>query len=122
MTIMEALNKIDSLKPNVHTTVDKIKWLSILDGVIKAEIIDTHHGGEVAAFEEYKDDDLLKTLLVPAPFDDIYTQWLSAQIDYANGEYDKYINSMAMYNSIYISYAKNYNKTHLPKNSGRFKF
>ena len=42
MTIIEAINKNDLLKPNNFTQMDKIIWLSTLDGIIKKEIIDTH--------------------------------------------------------------------------------
>lgn len=42
MTIIEAINKIDSLKPNAYTQTDKIRWLSLLDGRVKEEVIDTH--------------------------------------------------------------------------------
>jgi hypothetical protein len=40
MTIMEALYRIDEIKPNSCSQIEKIKWLSSLDGVIKSEIID----------------------------------------------------------------------------------
>jgi hypothetical protein len=116
MTIMEALFRIDELKPNSYSQPEKIKWLSSLDGVIKSEIIDTHEGGEGVIFNGYDEDaDLASTLLVPAPYDDIYLRWLETQIDYANGEYGKYNNSMAMYNTAYTAYANYYNRTHMPK-------
>ena len=116
MTIMEALFRIDELKPNSYSQPEKIKWLSSLDGVIKSEIIDTHEGGEGVIFNGYDEDaDLATTLLVPAPYDDIYLRWLETQIDYANGEYGKYNNSMAMYNTAYTAYANYYNRTHMPK-------
>ena len=54
MTISEAINKIDSLKPNGYSQTDKISWLSLADGMIKNNIIDTHEiDGEQAAIEEY---------------------------------------------------------------------
>ena len=46
MTIMEAINRIDAIKPNGYPQLEKIRWLSTLDGNIKANIIDTHEGGE----------------------------------------------------------------------------
>ena len=53
-------------------------------------------------------------LLVPAPFDEVYLRWLEAQIDYANGEYDKYNNAILMYQTAYDGYANYYNRTHMP--------
>lgn len=116
MTIMEVLYRIDEVKPNSYSQPEKIKWLSTLDGVIKSEIVDTHEGGEGVVFNGYNEDsDLATELLVPAPYDDIYLRWLETQIDYANGEYGKYNNSMAMYNTAYTSFANYYNRTHMPK-------
>lgn len=115
MTIIEAINKIDTLKPNNYTHSDKIKWLSNLDGLIKKEIIDTHKGGSDIEFNGYNDDTLLETeLLVPSPYDDIYVKWLESQIDYANAEYGKYNNSSTAYNTAYSSFERYYNRTHLP--------
>ena len=46
--------------------------------------------------------------------EDIYIRWLEAQIDYANGEYGKYNNSITMYNTAYSAYEKYYNREHKP--------
>ena len=122
MTIMDALYRIDELKPNSYSQPEKIKWLSSLDGVIKSEIIDTHEGGEGITFSGYTEDaDLSTVLLVPAPYDDIYLKWLEAQIDYTNGEIAKYNNSLVAYNDAYDIYQKHYNRTHMPKGK-KFKF
>ena len=122
MTIVEALHRIDELKPNSYSQAEKIKWLSSLDGVIKSEIIDTHEDGEGIAFSGYADDaELTTVLLVPAPYDDIYLKWLEAQIDYTNGEYGKYNNSLIAYNDAYDLYQRHYNRTHMPKGT-KFKY
>ena len=116
MTIIEAIDKINSLKPNSYTQVDKVKWLSALDGIIKKEIIDTHEGAEDVTFNKYDEDtDVSTELLVPYPYDDVYVKWLEAQIDYANGETAKYNNSMAMYNTAYSAFERYYNRTHMHK-------
>ena len=122
MTIMEAIHRIGTVKPNGYDQPQKIKWLSTLDGIIKKEIIDTHEGGENVAFDGYTEETNLSTeLLVPAPYDDIYIRYLEMQIDYANGEYGKYNNSKAMYNETYTAFKKFYNRTHMPKGK-KFKF
>jgi hypothetical protein len=118
MTIMDALFRTDALKPNSYANPEKIRWLSILDGMIKKEIIDTHEGGEDVVFNGYEEDvDLTTELLVPAPYDDIYIHWLTMHIDYTNGEYGKYQNSMSVYNTAYTAFANYYNRTHMPKGS-----
>lgn len=116
MTISEALNRANAVKPNTYVDVDKIRWLSTLDGFIKSEIIDTHEGGEDVVFNGYDENtDLSTELLVPAPHDHIYVHWLEAQIDYANDEYDRYENTMDMYNTAYTNFKNYYNRTHMPK-------
>ena len=115
MTIIEAIERVDLLKPNNYTQEDKIVWLSMLDGVIKTEIIDTHEGAEDVAFNGYGVDISHDTvLLAPAPYDDVYVKWLEAQIDYANGELAKFNNSIAMYNTAYAAFERYYNRTHMP--------
>lgn len=122
MTIMDALYRIDELKPNSYSQPEKIQWLSSLDGVIKSEIIDTHEGGEGIAFSGYDENaDLTTKLLVDAPYDDIYLKWLEAMIDYTNGEYGKYNNSLVAYNDAYDLYQRHYNRTHMPKGT-KFKY
>lgn len=134
MKILEAITKIDTLKPNSYTQDEKIKWLSTLDGIIKTEIIDTHEKCdkcyktacacrvEGTVFYGYNSDTSLDLdLLVPSPYCDVYIHYLEVQIDYANADYGKYNNSMAMYNSAYSSFERYYNRTHMPKGT-KFKF
>ena len=122
MTIMDAIYRIDELKPNSYSQSEKIKWLSTLDGLVKSEIIDTHEGGENIAFTPYNENsDLSILLLIPAPYDDIYIRYLEMQINYANGEFGKYNNSMDMYDKAYEAFAKFYNRTHMPIGN-KFKF
>ena len=122
MKIREAIGTIDSLKHNTYTQSDKIAWLSRLDASIKKLIIDTHEGADEVNFTGDDDTTDLETeLLVPAPFDEIYLRWLEAQIDYTNGEYNKYNNSIMMYNTAFQAYRNYYNSTHMPLGKG-FKF
>ena len=114
MKIIEAIQKVDALKPNNYSQEDKIEWLSTLDGIIKREIIDTHEGGEAIVFNGYDMSSLETELLIPAPYDDIYIKWLEAQINYNIGEIGKYNNSMTMYNSAYSTYERYYNRKHMP--------
>lgn len=120
MTIIEAINAIDALKPNTYGTPEKIGWLSRLDGKVKREIIDTHEGADAVVFDGYNEDTPLDTkLLVDAPYDEIYLMWLEAQIDYTNKEYGKYNNSVIQYNNSYSAFWRYYNRTHLPLSAPR---
>ena len=122
MTIIEIITDVDALKPNGLGQPYKVQWLSQLDARIKHDIIDTHEGGEDVSFSGYNAETPIGTeLLVPHPYDDVYRYWLEAQIDYVNGEYTKYNNSMSMFNEAYSAYERHYNRTHMPKgNSLKF--
>jgi hypothetical protein len=120
MTILEAINRTDRIKPNTYSQPDKVRWLSTLDGVVKNEIIDTHEGGEDVKFEGYNDETLLTTeLLIPAPYDEVYIRYLEMKIDYANGEFGKYNNSTVAYNTAFSAFEKYYNRDHMPKSHGK---
>lgn len=115
MTIREAIDRIDSLKHNTYSYAEKVLWLSKLDYVIKRQIINTHEGWDKVKFGGYTAKTKGTTkLLVPAPYDEMYIHWLAAQIDYANGEYDRYNNTMAMYQTEYNGYSNYYNRNHMP--------
>ena len=116
MKIIEAINKIDTLKHNTYSQEDKVDWLSRLDSMVKRMVIDTHEGGDDVVFSGYGDiTDLNTELLIPEPFDECYLRWMEAQIDYHNGEYDKYNNAIDMFNTAYTGYKNYYNSTHMPK-------
>lgn len=127
MTILEALDTINRMKPNTYDNHTMIKWLSTLDGLIFRQVISTHEqtleeGEEPMTFEGYTDDTPLSTeLIVGEPYDEIYASWLEAKIDYANGDIQKYNNSVVHYNDIYQSYVDDYNRTHMPL-TNKFKF
>lgn len=117
MKIIEAINRIDALKHNTYTQSDKVRWLSTLDSMVKNHVIDTHEGAEDVVFTGYDDStDVNKTeLLVPAPYDEMYLQWLESKIDYHNGEYGRYNNTVERFNTIYEGFKKHYNRTHMPR-------
>ncbi len=124
MTLIEAINKLDALKFNAYSQNDKIAWLSKLDWMIKTQILDNHEGNPAPDFTGYTENTPLDTLLlVPAPFDEMYLRWLEAQIDYHNGENERYNNAIALYNALFEAYANHYTRNHRPRSAGsRFLF
>ena len=118
MTITEALNEVNSLKPNMYDDEFKIRYLSRLDSRIYKDIILTHERNEdepEIAFEPYVVEDRERELIVGEPYDEIYVRWLEAQIDYSNREYEAFNNSNAVFESIYTAFQNYYNRTHMPK-------
>ena len=120
MKIIDAINRLDALKFNTYSQSDKVEWLSRLDSMVKRQIIDTHEGAEAVTFTGYDDSTNLDTeLLVPVPYDEMYLRWLEAQIDYHNGEYDKYNNAILMFNTVFEAYKSYYNGIHKPVRHGK---
>jgi hypothetical protein len=115
MTIIEAINGIDTIKPNKYTQDQKIEWLKRLDGLVKEQVIDTHEGGENVIIEDYTTASVQTELLIPSPYDEVYINYLAMKIDFANGEYRKYNNSAVVYNTSMNEFKKWYNREHMPK-------
>ena len=120
MKVIEAIHKIDNLKFNAFSQDQKVGWLSRLDQMVKTQVIDTHEGGEGVTFTGYDSDtDLDTELLVGAPFEEVYLRWMEAQIDYHNGEIDKYNISITMFNTEFEAFENWYRRNHIPKRSGK---
>lgn len=123
MIIIEAINQIDSLKPNTYSTRQKITWLGQLESMIKRLVIDTHEGGDSTPFKPFTEDTDTRTeLFMPAPFDRGYIYWLEAQIHYANEDIDMYNAATLMFNGVFTEYKADYKRSHASKSAGRFRF
>lgn len=116
MTIKECIDNVDNIKPNQYGTKEKVQWLSFLDEIIINDVLKTHEGydGRYDTFTGYTEDKLSVTLIVPSPYDRLYTAYLKMKIDGENGETTRYNNSATEYNSYLMEYKKYYNKTHMP--------
>lgn len=119
MTINEAIELVDELRPNQYTRDIKIAWLSTLDGRIYNEVFCTHEGNQVASMPRYTEESGEVELLIPYPYaEDIYNYFLQAMIDKENGEATRYNQSITMYNSAFRAFANAYNRTHMPLSAG----
>lgn len=119
MTIKDCIDIVDNIKPNQYTIKEKVMWLSFIEEIIINEVLKTHEGydGRFDGFEGYSEDKLSVRLIVPSPYDRLYTAYLKMKIDQENGETARYNNSMVLYNSYMSEYRKHYNKTHMPINA-----
>lgn len=116
MTIKECIDLVDNLKPNQYSIEDKVEWLTFLDHKVINDVLKTHEGydGRYDLFDGYSPEKLGVGLIVPAPYDRVYTAYLNMKIDEANGETARYNNSAALYNAYWLEYKKWWNKTHMP--------
>lgn len=124
MTIAEAISQADKLKPNQFAQTLKIKWLSNLDGLTFAEVLLTHADCPIESFDGYSEESLGTELLIPFPYaEDVYVNYLQAQMARENGETAKYNQSITLYNNAFKMYQSWYNRTHVPiPSTTRFKF
>lgn len=104
MKLKDCISRADALKPNAFSETDKIEWVNECEGMVQTEV--WHMQPESADFTRYTADDMEKELLVGRPHDKIYPLYLTAMIDFANGEYNKYQNTMQMFNAMWDEYAK----------------
>lgn len=144
MTIQEALDRIDLMRPNMVAKEIKVAALSELDGLVWREIIKNHEDGtqrrltpeeqilflspEDRTIGQETEEETEETfagytietdpgteLLVGFPYDEIYTWWLASKVDWQNQEFDKYNNDRTLFNNAYDTYSDWYTRNHMPK-------
>lgn len=72
-------------------------------------------------FSGYTEDTNPDTvLIVPAPWDALYLYWLEAQIDYYNGEMDRYNNSAGRFTLAQQEFIDHYHRSHRPASGGKW--
>jgi hypothetical protein len=127
MKLQQAIDRVDEMRPNMQRREIKIAGLSELDGLIWRELI-MKHRMTPAEYERYPKDengrpkmpeydgdtDAGQTLLVPAPYDNIYLYWLMSKIDEQTMEQEKFNNDRAMFNASWESFSDYWTRNHMP--------
>ena len=103
--IQEIIDRVDDTKPNAFALQAKLEWIAELDGKIAANVM-LMNIAEIQQLKYSYPEDLTSEPLVGFPHDGIYEAWLAAKIDFWNGEYNKYQNSMEMFNALYGDYMR----------------
>ena len=110
-TLQGVLDIIDGIKPNAFSEEAKTAWINEIEGLVQTEVF-------LLAIEDVVQytwpKDAAVTLLAKPPHDKIYWVYLSAMVDFANGEYDKYQNTMQMFNQFFGEYMRWYARTYNP--------
>lgn len=110
-TLQGVLDIIDSIKPNAFSEEAKTAWINEIEGLVQTEVF-------LLAIEDVVQytwpENAAATLLAKPPHDKIYWVYLSAMVDFANGEYDKYTNTMQMFNQFFGEYMRWYARTYNP--------
>ena len=114
-TINKVIEYVDGVKPNAYDEEAKFHWMCELDGMVARLVMQLP---EPPRYEFPRDMD--RQLLIPAPFEAAYAQYMEAMIDYHNREYQHYNNSMQMFNATFTDFKKAYIRDNRPKSAGEF--
>lgn len=110
MTIQEAITYAKAVKPNAFDNDTLTRWLNEVEGMVQTQVLLLRTEAIITYTYE---KDANTTMLVRPPHDKLYTAYLEARIDFANGEYEKYQNTSQVFNSFFNEfmrwYAMNYN-------------
>ena len=120
MTVLQAVGLCDGLVHNTCTQAQKVRWVEMLEERIHRLVLGMFVP-EPEAFVPIGED-LGRELLASGPFEDMYLYWLQAQVCYSQGEFSDYNAAIAQYNRLYLAFAADYGRTHMPKSRGRFRF
>lgn len=98
--LFERLRQLKPIPAEIDDTI-LLDWLNQLEGQILHEIF-------LLALSEITPYSATPTeaLAAPYPYDGIYLLWLEAQVDFANGEYERYTNTMQRYNTAWNDLAR----------------
>lgn len=90
--LFERLRKLKPVPAEIDDTI-LLDWINQLEGQILHEIflLDL---SEITPYTATPTE----ALAAPYPYDGIYLLWMEAQVDFANGEYERYTNTMQRYN------------------------
>lgn len=102
-TIKKIIETVDLLRENAFPLELKVRWIGELDALIAAEVM-LMDVSEMEQFQYDPETSLAFTPLVRFPHDNMYHYWLCAKIDAENGEYNRYQNSMQLYNSAFLEF------------------
>ena len=98
MKVKDAIAAADAVKPNAFSEETKFQWLRRMEGCLQAEVF-LMAPAQIRELDLQYPADMDRELLVDPPYDDLYPLYLQARIDAENGEYNKYADSMTIYNS-----------------------
>lgn len=115
-TLAGVIAEVDAVKPNAFDNDTKTRWLNEVEGRVQTDVM-LLAGPDVLQYDYDRCGDW--TLLVDPPHDKLYGAYLTARIDYANGEYEKYQNTMQMFNTFWSEFVRWYARTYSPADAYR---
>jgi hypothetical protein len=98
--LFERLRQLKPIPAEIDDTI-LLDWLNQVEGQILHEIF-LLSLSEIAPYTTTPTE----ALAAPYPYDGIYWLWMEAQVDFANGEYERYTNTMQRYNTAWNDLAR----------------
>jgi hypothetical protein len=95
MSVEELMEWMDTLRPSAYSDGHKTAWLNDLEAIVWTQVFLQPAG----LWQPHGlSTDGQQRLLLPVSWRRVYTAYLEAMIDFANGEYTQYENAMTLYN------------------------
>lgn len=116
MKIGELIAYVTELKGREFSPAVYDAWLNEVEGLVQTRIHLVPEGSVVRLVRDAEDPDAFDNteLSVPFPYDKLYAPYIEGKIDFANGEYERYENSMAMFEKFFTEYMAHYAQVHRP--------
>ena len=116
MTLQEALDMLDEMKPNMMKRSLKIKDLNEIEGMIHQEILMRHeHEEDEETLPYYTEEtDPGTRLIVPEPYSMVYVYWLMTKADIQNQEDERYNVDRAHFENAYDTMSDWWTRTKMP--------
>ena len=103
MTIKECFDFVDEVKPNYFSNERKLQWINEVEGLVQTKVLLIAPEDVISYTIDGIDTKLMFAL---PPHDNIYPAYLSAMIDFWNGEYDRYANTKRMFDERFSEYSR----------------
>ena len=114
MKLTKAIQGFRDLCPNPYPTEQLMAWISELDGMVILDVFAGREGNPAPEdWKPYTAMDMERELLIPAPYDSVYMDWLKSKTDYWQDE-SNYSNSSKVFNNGYMSFGDYWRRTHGP--------
>lgn len=112
MTLKDLIKHVDDIKPNAFSPEVKTAWVNEIEGMVQTKVLLISDVETVFSYDWKTDKNV--TLAVDPPHDKLYAPYLMAKIDFANGEFDRYQNSMQMFNQFWNEFMCWFGDTYRP--------
>lgn len=111
MTLKQVVDMVDDIKPNAFSYETKTRWINEVEGFVQTNVF-LLNVDDVKKYDWAENQNT--ELLANFPHDKIYWTYLCAMVDFGNGEYNKYQNTMQMYNEFIGEFMRWFAQTYRP--------